>query len=293
MGVHVPRCLLLLLHEWDEVCDCLLHHTCGFDNLGEEHLPGTEQVAHSGHALHQRALNDLQWLVKLLTCLLRVFIDVLHDPLDQGVSQAVLNAEFAPFRGLLLLRAACSFALPRLLGVFQQIVRSFLVFVQNGILEQLQQVLWNVGVQRKCASINDTHVHTISDGVVEEDGMHRFTQVVESPEREGKIGETTRNMGVRQVLTNPFGSFDEVHGVGVVLSNSGSNRQDVRVEDDVPRRKLNLLAGQNVICALTNPDLILKGGGLALLVKRHHHNSTSVTLELPCLLDEEIFPSLQ
>ena len=51
--------LLLGLDERDQVGDGLLHDAGGLHHLREEHLPGAEQVADDVHAVHQRALDDL------------------------------------------------------------------------------------------------------------------------------------------------------------------------------------------------------------------------------------------
>ena len=47
------------LDERDQVGDGLLHHARGLHHLRQEHLAGAEQVADDVHAVHQRALDDL------------------------------------------------------------------------------------------------------------------------------------------------------------------------------------------------------------------------------------------
>src|SRR3546814_1341919 len=49
-----------------EVGDGFLHDARAFDHLGQEHLAGAEEVADDVHAVHQRALDDLERLVDLL-----------------------------------------------------------------------------------------------------------------------------------------------------------------------------------------------------------------------------------
>ena len=54
-------CLLLLgLHEGLQVGDGALHRPRALDHLGQEHLAGAEQVADDLHAVHQRALDDVE-----------------------------------------------------------------------------------------------------------------------------------------------------------------------------------------------------------------------------------------
>src|SRR5579862_3220538 len=42
------------LHEWSQMRHGLLHHSGGFDDLGQEHLAGSEQITDDTHAIHQR-----------------------------------------------------------------------------------------------------------------------------------------------------------------------------------------------------------------------------------------------
>ena len=61
--------------------------------------------------------------------------------------------------------------------------------------------------------------------------------------------------------------LDEVHRVVVVLLDAGGDREHVRVEDDVFRRKADL-RGQQLVGARTDVDLALDRVGLALLRRR-------------------------
>ncbi len=74
---------------------------------------------------------------------------------------------------------------------------------------------------------------------------------------------------MRQVLLDPARGVDEVDGVVVVLLHAGGDGEDVRVEDDVLGRKADLV-DQDAVGALADADLVLVGGGLALLVEGHH-----------------------
>ena len=54
------RAVLLLLNVGSQMRDRLFHHARRFHHLGQEHLAGAEQVADDIHAIHQRALDDVQ-----------------------------------------------------------------------------------------------------------------------------------------------------------------------------------------------------------------------------------------
>ncbi len=93
---------LLLLHEGGQVGDGLLHHARGLDDLGKEHLAGAEQVADDAHAVHERALDDVE-RAGVLRCvrarLLGVLLDEGVDPLDEGVREPLLDRGVRARRG--------------------------------------------------------------------------------------------------------------------------------------------------------------------------------------------------
>jgi hypothetical protein len=70
---------LLLLHERLEVGDGLLHHARALDHLRQEHLAGAEQVADDVHAVHQRALDDVERARSFWRRLLGVGLDEVDD----------------------------------------------------------------------------------------------------------------------------------------------------------------------------------------------------------------------
>ena len=91
---------LLLLDERDEVGDGLLHHPGALHHLRQEHLAGAEEVADDVHAVHQRALDDLDRAAAAVgdlgAQLLGVGLDVGVDALDQGVGDPLPDRQRAP-----------------------------------------------------------------------------------------------------------------------------------------------------------------------------------------------------
>ena len=73
--------------------------------------------------------------------------------------------------------------------------------------------------------------------------------------------------------------------VVVVLLHAGGDGEDVRVEDDVLGREADLV-DQDAVGALADADLVLVGGGLALLVEGHHHHRGAVLEHRPRVLPE-------
>jgi len=86
-------------HERDEVGDRLLHDTGALDDLRKEHLAGPEQVAHDGHAVHERPFDDVERLrvqLQVLARFLSVCDDKFVDSLDEAVRQTLLHVQRAP-----------------------------------------------------------------------------------------------------------------------------------------------------------------------------------------------------
>ena len=106
--------------------------------------------------------------------------------------------------------------------------------------------------------------------------MHRLAHWLVAAERERQVGDAAGNMCMRQVLANPARGFDEIDAVVVVFFEAGGDGEDVRIEDDVLRREVELL-DQQVIGALADLDLALVGVGLSDLVERHDDDRRAMT----------------
>ena len=74
--------------------------------------------------------------------------------------------------------------------------------------------------------------------------------------------------------------LDEGDAVAVVLLDAGGDREDVRVEDDVLRRKPDLL-GQELVGPRADRDLALQRVGLALLVEGHDDHGRAIGAHQP------------
>ncbi len=96
----------------------------------------------------------------------------------------------------------------------------------------------------------------------------------------------------RQVLLDPPRGVDEIHRVVVVLLHPGRDRQDIRIEDDVLRRKADFL-GQNAIGALANLNFAFVGVRLSLFIKGHHDHRRAVAADQPRLLLKFSSPSFR
>ena len=77
-----------------------------------------------------------------------------------------------------------------------------------------------------------------------------------------------------------------------MLLNPGGDRQDIGIENDVLRRKTDIL-GQDPIGTGANFDLAIEGIGLTLFIKGHGHKRSPVAFDQPRTLSERLLPFLQ
>ena len=161
------------------------------------------------------------------------------------------------------------------LGESEQPLRRVGAAVEHDVLARLAQLRVDRLVDRELAGIDDAHVHAGLDGVIEKDRVHRLAHRLVAAEREREVGDAARNMHMRQFRADAARRLDKGEAVAIVLFDAGRDREDVRVEHDVFRRKADLL-GQELVGALADRDLALERVGLALLVEGHHHHRGAV-----------------
>ena len=87
MPLELVFAVFLFLDERHEVADRLLHDARRFDDLRQEHLAGTEQVADDVHARHERTLDHIERPRRRLPR----FFGVLDDKFVNAVDERVLR----------------------------------------------------------------------------------------------------------------------------------------------------------------------------------------------------------
>ena len=120
--------------------------------------------------------------------------------------------------------------------------------------------------------------------------MHRLSDDVVTTEGKGEVADTAADFGPGTGRLDLTGGLDEVDRVFGVLLKSRGHREDVRVEDDVLAR--NSDPRQQLVGTLTDRDLALRRVGLAILIKRHHHERRTVPASNPSLGEERLLPFL-
>ena len=281
---------LFLLHKGDQMGDGLFHHPGGFHHLGQEHLALAKQVTHDIHPVHQRAFNDMQGPVDLLTGFLCILDNPGIDAVHEGMGQAFIDRLIPPaeircrFCGLALV----AIALSRL----EQALCRVCPAIEDDILDQLAQPRLDLVINVQLPRIDDAHIHAGLDGVVEKHRVHGPAHRLIAAEGEGDVGQSAGDVTARQGFTNAPRGLDEGHGIIVMFLNSGGHRKDVGIKDDVFRRETDPV-DQNIIGPRADLDLSIRCFRLARFVKGHHHNRSPIGQASLRLLQEERFALFQ
>src|SRR5205085_12686238 len=98
--------------------------------------------------------------------------------------------------------------------------------------------------------------------------MHRLANGVVTAKRERNVAHAAADARSRKILFNPACRFDEIDRVISMFFEPGSDRQNIRIENNVTRSETCLL-GQEIIGARTDVDSTLKIIRLTSLIKRH------------------------
>ena len=234
---HDPRCRrplrLLGLHVRLEIRHRALHRSSALDDLRQEHLPGAEEVADDRHPVHERPFDHVEWPSGAATRLLRVLLYEVDDPVHERVSEPLADRGLAP--GEIdhpLRRAAGDRA-----RVLDEPLGGVGSAVEEDVLDPLQQLRLDFCIDGELAGVDDPHVESRADGVVEERRVHRLAHGVVATEREREVRDPARDERSRTPLLYARNRLDECLREPRVLLDPRSNGEDVRVEDHILGRE--------------------------------------------------------
>ena len=218
---HPARRLALLflrLHERLEVGDRPLHGTGTLHDLREEHLPLAEEVADDLHPVHERTLDHVERPVGPEARLLRVLLDVVHDPVHQSVRKAIADRGFAP-RDIELPPRCASGDSGR---VLDEPFGRLRIAVEENVLDALEQRRLDVLVHGELPRVHDAHVEPGADRVVEERSVHRLANGVVPAKREREVRDPAGDESAGAALLEEGNRFDErLREAGVLFDPGG------------------------------------------------------------------------
>ena len=263
-------------HERREVGDGALHHAGGFDDLREKHFAGAEEVADDAHAVHERALDDVEWARVFLAAFLGVGVDELVDAFDEGVREPGFDRGVAPgeiFFDLGLRGTALGGF--QIFGKFDETVGGVGATVQEDVFDVSAERGLDLVVVAEHAGVDDAHVHALADGVVKKSRVNRLAYGVVAAEREGDVGNAAGDFGAGEGLFDDARGLEEIDRVVIVLLDASRDGEDVGIENDVFGWEAEAL-GEKFVGAGADADLFVARGGLALFVEGHHDGGGAV-----------------
>ena len=270
----------------------ILHDLGRFHHLRQEHLSLAKQLADMFHRLHQRLFDDIDGATVFCQCLRDVLRQVFADTLAQGIGQTLLDGFGAPISN----PAWRTCGLTSRTGEYSssegdEAFGGTVVGIQNDILYGLKQRGFDVIVDLQHARVDDGHIQSFADGMIEEYGMHGLAYLIITTETERQIADATAGLGQRQVFLDPTHGTDEINAVGLMFLQTSTHAEDIDIEDDILSRKSD--ACQQLVGPFCNSNLTFVGGCLSLLVEGHHHHCRSQPTQFTGLANESLLTVLQ
>ena len=173
------------LHFRHQVSDGLFHNTGRLDHLWKEHLAGPKAVADDIHGVHQRAFDDRQGRHVLGHGLVQIDVQIIAQTVDNSMCQTVFQYAVTPGFVADLFLAVSAF---ELVSEFDQAVRGIGATVEEDVFNLLQKVGRDILIDHQLGRVDDGHVQTGLNGVVEERRIHGFADGVVATERERNVG---------------------------------------------------------------------------------------------------------
>ena len=165
--------------------DGLFHHTRRLNHLRQEHFSAAEQVTDDSHPVHHRAFNDGKAFVVLQPRLFSVLNNVFIKSLYQCVRETFFHGAFSP-RKVFFADAFFLDVFDRF-GELQQPVSGIGAAVEDHVFDMFQQVFGDLFVNLQLPRVDDAHIQTSFDRVVEERRVDRFTNDVVAAETEADV----------------------------------------------------------------------------------------------------------
>ena len=202
----------------------------------------------------------------------------------QSMNDTFFNCSFTPF--CVLYNFTCTFGFVAF-GKINQSFSGVFSTVEQDIFDKFQQIFWNFLVDIQHAGVNNSHVETGVNRVIQKSGVHCFTDRIITPERKGNVAHSTTDQRSRTAFFNLFYCFNESHRIVVVFLHSSGHSQNIRIKNNIVRRKSNVF-GQQLIGSTADFNFLFEFCCLTGFIKSHHHCCRAVLANFPCL-HQEIF----
>ena len=279
---HRVRLFLFFFHKRFKIGHSLFHYAGAFHDLRQKHFSVTKKVAHNFHACHQRSFNHFQSQVKFCTDFFGVLYDMFRYASHQGMNDTFFNCSFTPFSILL------NFARTLCFVIFGKIYQSFggvFSTIEQDVFDKFQQIFGNFFVHVEHSGVDDRHVETGVNRMIQKSGMHCFAHRIITTERERNVAHPTTYQRPRTPFFDLAYGLNESHRIVVVFLHSGSHRQNIWIKNNVVRSKTNGFSKQFKGSA-ANFNFVFKQCCLPFFIKCHHHCRCAVFANFTRLLQE-------
>ena len=127
--------------------------------------------------------------------------------------------------------------------------------------------------------------------MIEEYRVNGFTHLIIPPEGKRYVADATACFGIFQVFLDPAHGIDEVHRIIIVLLHPGTDDQDIRIEDNILWREVNLV-DKYIVGTLADFNPSLERIGLSFFVESHNNHRCPVSFQQLSLFAEGRFTLL-
>ena len=164
-------------------------------------------------------------------------VDVIDDPLDEGVRQPGFDGSLPPF---LFGDGDLSLLLDRF-GEIDEPLGRVGTAVEQHVFDMAEQLFVDLFVDGQLRGVDDPHVHAGLNRVIEKCRVHRLADGVVAAQRERHVADAPRDFHQGIALLDDPRGLEEVDGVGIVLFDAGRDGENVRVVNDVAWEESRLL----------------------------------------------------
>ena len=275
------------LDERIEPRHSLLHGAGTLHHLRKEEFALAKEFAHVVHTGHERSVNHSKCRTFHPVALIEYSLYALGDAAHNHHLEPLVCGKRSKVIGCRVSRHGCSALLQRV-GKSHQTVGSLLVAVENHIFNGNAQLGGNILIGHQCTGIHNSHIKTNGNGMEKEGRVHRLAHEIVATEGKRQVAHTATHLCTGQVLLYPLHGTDKVGCIIAMLGNSGGYGKHIGVENYILGIEIDFIH-KNIVGTAAHGNLPLKCVGLPLLIKCHHHHSSTHAAHIISLAAENVF----
>ena len=178
------------------------------------------------------------------------------------------------------------------LSQLQQPFRAVCGAVENDVLDDVAQIAGQLIVHRQLTRVDNPHIHTGFNCVVQEYRVNGLAHGIIAAERKRHIGHATGHQCTGKLGFDIPRRFYELNRVVVVFLDAGGNGENIGIKNNVVGIEIQF-TDQQIITTLADILASLQVVCLAFFIKRHDHHGCAITLAEACLGEKFFLPGLQ